>query len=306
MSPDQFADALRAIDANLFLDDAGTATLLGTEYAATSREGAEVRVTRLAPELTEGLRDRDAFVRVVERHGYVGAGIAGGALYVVEAPPRGEPLAARLAREGTIRPTLLAPIAVAAGRELHAGVHRHAPHGWISPATLMVEGEHASFRWPGVVPGLVAAGADLASVARRLDAADYLAPELTDGAGGPAFDARSDVYELGATLYAGATGRPPFGGRTTASTMAAVLSDDATVLASPGRRLTAAVLRAIERDPSDRWDDANRFTEAVMGAPLPRSRGSQEVRRRGRGRTIATLVVIALTLLAFLLWRLTH
>ena len=303
MSPDQFADALRAIDANLFLDDAGTTSVLGTEYAATTKDGAEVRVTRLAPELMEGLRDRDAFVRVVGRHGYVGAGIAGGALYVVEARPRGEPFAARLAREGTIRPTLLAPIAVAAGRELHAGVHRHGPHGGISPATLLVEGEHVAFRWPGVVPGLVAAGADLESIARYLELTDYLAPE-TANAG--AFDARSDVYELGATLYAAATGRAPFGGRTTATTMAAVLTDDAAALASPGRRLTAAVLRAIERDPADRWHDAKLFTEAVMGAPLPRSRGSQEVRRRGRGRTIATLVVIALTLLAFLLWRLTH
>ena len=76
-SHDEFARALRAIDATLFLDDAGTATPLGTEYAATTPDGAEVRVTRLAPELTQGLRDPDAFVRVVGRYAYVGAGIAG-------------------------------------------------------------------------------------------------------------------------------------------------------------------------------------------------------------------------------------
>ena len=301
MSPDDFALALRALGTPLFLDDAGTPTRLGTEYASTTDAGAEVRVTRLAPQLTAALRNPDAFVRVVERHGYLGAGVAGSSLIVEEPRPAGEALEARIAREGPIPPSRLAPIAIAATRQLARALETSGPHGMITPATLRVDDAgRVTLRWSGVVPGLVAAGANAASVMEHLGASDYLAPEV---AAGGSFDARADIYAMGATLYAAATGRPPFGGRTTASTMAAVLTDESVEEVSPARRLTGAVLRAIEHDSADRWSDAGRFVRAIEGSSATPAASRSSVRRRGRSATVATVAIGAIL---YLVWRLTR
>ena len=301
MSPDDFALALRALGTPLFLDDAGTPTTLGTEYAGTTDAGAEVRVTRIAPQLTNALRNPDAFVRVVERHGYLGAGVAGSSLFIVEPRASGETLEARLAREGPIAPTRLAPIALAATRHLAHSLATSGPHGLITPATLRVDAAgHVLLRWSGVVPGLVAAGANASSVMRYLGAGEYLAPEV---AAGGSFDARSDIYAMGATLYAATTGRPPFGGRTTASTMAAVLTDESVREVSPARRLTGAVLRAIEHEPADRWSDADRFARAIEGSTAPPASSRMPGRRRGASATVATVAIGAIL---YLVWRLTR
>ena len=303
MSPDEFALALRALGTPLFLDDAGTPTALGTEYAGTADDGTEVRIIQLAARLTTGLRDLDAFVGAVEHHGYLGAGIAGSALFVVEARPDGEPLAVRVAREGVIRPTTLAPLAHAAALQLARSLAAFGAHGLITPDTLRVgTAGKVSFRWSGIVPGLVAAGADAAAVMEHLGATDYLAPEVAAGA---PFDARSDVYALGTTLYVATTGRAPFGGRTTASTMAAVLTEDSMIEASPAQRLTAAVLRAIEQDPADRWADAERFARAIEGTPHNRP-AAESPRKRRRGSARIAIAAAAVGTILYLLRRLTH
>lgn len=261
MSTDEFALALRTLGAPLFLDDAGTPAPLGLEYAATAADGTRVRVTRLSPELSIGLRDRDAFVDALERYRYEGGGIAGDVLYLVERSPLGEPLAARVARRGTLRPTVLSPIARAAAEAL-AEYHRaHGAHGFLTPRSVYVhEDSHITLRWGGVVPALVAAGGNLTDIAERLELTSYLAPELTRS---PVFDAHSDIFGLGATFYAVTTGRPPFGGRTTAGVMANVLTEDATTKQGPAQLLTTAVLRAIEQNSADRWRDAREFANAI-------------------------------------------
>ncbi|HEX8849159.1 MAG TPA: hypothetical protein VF761_06500 [Gemmatimonadaceae bacterium] len=301
MSPDDFALALRALGTPLFLDDTGTPTLLGTEYAGTTDAGAEVRVTRLAPQLTNALRNPDAFVRVVERHGYLGAGVAGSSLFIVEPRLTGETLEARIAREGPVAPTRLAPIAIAATRQLAHSLSTSGAHGLITPATLRIDDAgRVLLRWSGIVPGLVAAGADASSVMQYLGAGDYLAPEV---AAGGSFDARADIYAMGATLYAATTGRPPFGGRTTASTMAAVLTDESVSEASPARRLTGAVLRAIEHEPADRWSDPGQFVRAIEGSPAPSVVSRAPRQRRRAGTTVA---IGAIGAILYLVWRLTR
>ena len=85
----------------------------------------------------------------------------------------------------------------------------------------------------------------------------YLAPEQVvaeDGDGGP--DARTDVYGLGATLYACAAGRAPFGGDSVAEVASAVLRDDPDPLPSkvPGS-LKALIERCLAKDPADRYPD---------------------------------------------------
>lgn len=294
MPPDEFALALRALGAPLFLDDAGTPVPLGVEYAATAVDGTRVLVTRLSAQLATRLRDRDAFVRVLEHHRYEGAGIAGDSLYIVERPPDGESVAARLAREGAVRPTALSPLARSAAVALATYHESFGAHGGLTPASIYVrEGGGVTFRWGGVVPALLAAGGDLAMISEQLQLSGYLAPELEQS---PVIGVHSDIFALGASFYAAATGRPPFGGRTTAGVMAAVLTDDVTTRTSPSQLLTTALLRAIEHDPADRWRDAQQFADAIGGeASTPVS----TVRRPG---CLSTVFVIS----ALVLWGLTQ
>jgi len=87
----------------------------------------------------------------------------------------------------------------------------------------------------------------------------YLAPELLDGGhAGPA----SDLYSLGATLFAGVEGRPPFDGDSLLATLAAMASDapapflragplraviEGLLATDPGRRMNAGQARAALR-----------------------------------------------------------
>jgi eukaryotic-like serine/threonine-protein kinase len=101
----------------------------------------------------------------------------------------------------------------------------------------------------------------------------YAAPEVL--AGEPATEA-TDVYGLGATLYACLTGSSPHpstGGENVAALVARVLEEDPPPLAAQNvpAGLAAVIERAIARRPEDRHVDATRFRhelERVAAAPV--------------------------------------
>lgn len=290
MSPDDFVLALRALEAPVFLDDHGVPSPAGMEFTATTSDGRNVLVTQLSPALNGRVTDPDGFVRAIERSGYQGAGITeSGQLYFLELPPRGMPLAHRLASAGPVPATELLGIARAATTLLADAAAQ--PHGLITPSTVYVaEDGSVSLRWHGLATALRAAGVDAASIAHELGAESFLAPELRHGA---PLDARTDVFALGATIYAALTGRPPFGGRTTATVMAVVLADDGAPATTATGTLTAALLRAIEHEPADRWHDLRQFHDALSPVSSESRRSSAEpatAARHGCART-ATLVI---------------
>ena len=100
----------------------------------------------------------------------------------------------------------------------------------------------------------------------------YAAPEVL--AGEPATEA-TDLYGLGATLYACLTGRAPHpssNGENVAALVARVLEEDPAPLVGHGvpTGLAAVVERALARRPADRHVDATRFRhelERVAAAP---------------------------------------
>jgi hypothetical protein len=155
----------------------------------------------------------------------------------------------------------------------------------------------------------------------------YVAPELIrDGVG----DVRTDLWSLGATLYAAVEGRPPFARPTVAESLAAVMREapDAPrrpgplhdviaglLTTDPARRFTAAeaqtALHAVARRavgvvavpaPRRPADGAVRFRPAAVPPMEPAPEAMPEPmgpgRRRGAGRTRVALAGAALAAVA--------
>lgn len=92
----------------------------------------------------------------------------------------------------------------------------------------------------------------------------YMSPEQARG-DVSRLDRRSDVYSLGATLYALVTGQPPVAGANALEILSAVSSADpkpfrALQLDIP-RDLEAITLKCLEKDPAHRYDSARALAE---------------------------------------------
>jgi hypothetical protein len=93
----------------------------------------------------------------------------------------------------------------------------------------------------------------------------YMSPEQS--AGQEIVDARSDIYSLGAVAYFLLTGRPPFIGKNNLQILAAHRHEPV----QPPRELCstlpanveAVVLRCLEKDPAQRFSDADQLIEAL-------------------------------------------
>jgi len=94
---------------------------------------------------------------------------------------------------------------------------------------------------------------------------EFLSPEQARGA--PSLDGRSDIYSLGATLYALLVGRPPFGGMRDPELLRAVVRDPVrpprSFDPSLSLALEAVLLRALEKDPADRFQTADAFARVL-------------------------------------------
>jgi serine/threonine-protein kinase len=114
------------------------------------------------------------------------------------------------------------------------------------------------------------AAGDQTQVGQIMGSPRYMAPEQVQG---KAVDARTDVYSVGAMLYAMLAGRPPFDKATDLSTMMAQVSDppppiqtiapDATLL--PG--LEAIVMKCLAKNPDERFSSMEELIAAIKLRP---------------------------------------
>jgi tetratricopeptide (TPR) repeat protein/predicted Ser/Thr protein kinase len=152
-----------------------------------------------------------------------------------------------------------------AAEAMHAA-HRHGlVHRDLKPGNILVETSEDGQLHPYVVDfGLArdARASDQTQLGAIQGTPQYMAPEQ---ARGEATDRRSDVYSLGATLYALLAGRPPFAGTSSVQVLVQVAHEDAPPLANwlptVPRDLQTVVMKCLEREPQRRYDSARALAE---------------------------------------------
>ena len=116
--------------------------------------------------------------------------------------------------------------------------------------------------------GIARAGAsDMTQTGSIMGTAQYLSPEQAQG---HAVSAASDIYSIGIMLYELLTGRVPFEGESAVTIALKQVNERATPpsaynpAVSP--ELEEAVMRALEKDPANRYPDAEAFIAALQAA----------------------------------------
>lgn len=164
----------------------------------------------------------------------------------------------------------------------------------------------------GISKGLDGDNTQLTKTGHLVGTPGYIAPEQI--AGDAPADERSDIYALGAILYALLAGRPPYVGPTTQSILKKQLEDppDLDALAAQGQppEVVQVVAKAMARNPAYRYQTAAELAQAIgdaaRAAGLTSSGGTSAstmlrapaaVRpsgpRRGLGKPVAIAVAVA-------------
>jgi WD40 repeat protein/predicted Ser/Thr protein kinase len=203
----------------------------------------------------------------------------------------GEPLDARLQREGR----LPVPEVVRIGREMAAGLaaahEKGLVHRDVKPANVWLEAPRGRVKILdfGVARPAREESAQLTRQGAIIGTPAYMAPEQ---ASGKPVDARSDLFSLGCVLYRLATGRLPFPGDDAVATLVAVVTENpphpAAVNPELPPALAALIMRLLAKEPRDRPPSARAVAEALgaMAADptLPLRAVTRPARAGGCGR----------------------
>lgn len=148
----------------------------------------------------------------------------------------------------------------AEGKEI---IHRN-----IRPSNILIRKADATTLLNDLI---LARGIDTSDSARLTNAGEvlgdvrYMSPEQLGS--GYSLDHRSDIYQLGATLYALLTGRPPLDGGTVANTIIQILtvtpeSVRTKNMSIPGQ-LDAVIMKMLAKNPRDRYQSAQELALAL-------------------------------------------
>lgn len=239
----------RAVDENLGVDVAVKENLFTTdEYARQFRLEAIILANLRQPNLT---RVTDHFV--IEDQGQ----------YLVMDYIEGEDLRQRMERTSTLPDDEVILIGAAMGKALHYLHSRKPPilHRDVKPGNVKISPNGEIFL---VDFGLakVIQGSQITTTGARAMTPGYSPPEQY---GTARTDPRTDIYSLGATLYAALTGVIPEDGLARAMENVE-LTPVRKRSPKVSRRLAVAVEKAMEVDADDRFQTADDFRKALLAS----------------------------------------
>ncbi|MEM6779163.1 MAG: serine/threonine-protein kinase [Planctomycetota bacterium] len=171
----------------------------------------------------------------------------------------------------------------------HAISHAHRRgvlHRDLKPANVMIGGNDQVHVTDFGLAKHVDADSSVTGSGAAVGTPHYMAPEQADGHSDHVTDA-SDIYSLGAILFAAITGRPPIVGNTVMQTLMKVAHQPAPSLRSVQPKVDAdldvVAAKCLEKRPSDRYGSA-----AALADDLDRYLSGSLITARSRGRVHRT------------------
>ena len=165
---------------------------------------------------------------------------------------------------GSVPPERVTGIGIAICDALAYAHRQDIVHRDVKPANVLVADDGllkvADF---GIAKAAFVKG-DITTTGSILGTVTYISPEQ---AAGNEPDRRSDLYGLGIVLYELMVGRPPFSGETQIATAMKHLKEQPpplrSIKAGVPRPLEAVIMKALQKDPDDRFENADEMRAAL-------------------------------------------